>query len=244
MNRLKDKVAIVTGGAHGIGAAITRRFCEEGAHVVIADVNRTDGETLARSAGALFVTVDVSDHDAVGALVGRVVRRHGRLDTVVSNAAIFHAGRAEDISPAAWHAVMDVNLAPTYHLAHFAAPHLRQQPGASLLITASVQGMVGFKAYAAYAAAKGGLLALMRQLAVDLAPQVRVNAISPGTINSHPEQPLDPDIERTWAARHLLARIGLPVEVANAVVFLASDEASFITGHNLVVDGGLTARGE
>jgi NAD(P)-dependent dehydrogenase (short-subunit alcohol dehydrogenase family) len=244
LERLKDKVAIVTGGAQGIGAALARRFQEEGARVVIADLNRPGGEALAQSIGATFVEADVADHDAVGRMVSDVARQYGRLDTIVSNAAIFNAGTAEEMLPVDWRRVMDVNLAPAYHLAHFAAPHLRKQAGASIVILASVQGMVGFRAFAAYAAAKGGLIALTRQLAVDLAPQVRVNAISPGTILSRPESRADPAIEQVWAARHLLGRAGMPVEVANAALFLASDEASFITGHNLVVDGGLTARGE
>ena len=243
MNRLKGKVAIVTGGAQGIGAVIVQRFREEGAYVVLVDRQRDGGEVTARSTGATFIELDVSDHAAMGRLVGWVVDRFGGVDTVVSNAAIFHHGPVEALTAEAWQEVMAVNLMPAYSLAHFAAPHLRTRPGASIVIISSVQAMVGFHGYPAYAAAKGGLLSLMRQLAVDLAPQVRVNAISPGTIRSHPEA-LEPAHEQEWAARHLLQRLGEPVEVANAAVFLASDEASFITGHNLVVDGGLTALGK
>ena len=244
MNRFKGKVAIVTGGAHGIGAAIVQRFCEEGAHVVIADVNRAGGAALARSTGATFAEVDVANHDAVGRLVELAASQYGHLDVVVSNAAIFHSRLVEKMAPERWNEVLAVNLSATYHLAHFAAPYLRAQPGASIVIISSVQGFVGFKRYSAYAAAKGGLIGLMRQLACELAPGVRVNAISPGTIQSHPETPLKPATEKKWARQHLLRRVGQPVEVANAVVFLASEEASFITGHNLVVDGGLTATGE
>jgi len=242
MDRLKDKVAIVTGGAHGIGASIAQRFCEAGARVVIADVNKAGGEAHAGAIGAAFAEVDVSNYSAVGELIASVVQQHGRLDTVVNNACIYRAGTVEETTPQVWQEVMAVNLAPCYHLAHFAAPYLRKQPGASVTIISSVQAMVGFQGFAAYATAKGGLLALMRQLAVDLAPAVRVNAISPGTIRSYPES-LDPASEQQWASLHPLQRIGECVEVANAALFLASDQASFVTGHNLVVDGGLTAAG-
>lgn len=243
MNRLKGKVSIVTGGAQGIGASIVRRFCEEGARVVLVDCLRDAGAAMAQATGATFAEVDVSDHDAIGRMVARVVAQFGGLDVVVSNAAIFCHGSVEATSPETWREVMAVNLAPTYSLAHFATPHLRLRPGSSIVIISSVQAVLGFHDYPAYAAAKGGLLALTRQLAVDLAPRVRVNAVSPGTIRSHPERS-DPAHEKEWAERHLLGRLGEPVEVANAVVFLASDEASFITGHNLVVDGGLSALGK
>jgi NAD(P)-dependent dehydrogenase (short-subunit alcohol dehydrogenase family) len=242
--RFNGKVAVVTGGAHGIGDAIVQRLSAEGAQVVIADVNRAAGEALASSTGALFAEADVASHDAVSRLVEWTTQQYGRLDIVVSNAAVFHSGLVEKMSPAKWNEVLAVNRSATYHLAHFAAPYLRAQPGASIVIMSSVQGFVGFKKYSAYAASKGGLIGLMRQLATELAPEVRVNSISPGTIQSHPETPLKPATERKWARRHLLRRIGQPIEVANDVVFLASSEASFITGHNLVVDGGLTAVGE
>jgi NAD(P)-dependent dehydrogenase (short-subunit alcohol dehydrogenase family) len=244
VDRLINKVAIITGGAQGIGAATVRRFCEEGARVIIADVKQAAGEALAAATGAILMPVDVSDHSAVGNLVEFTVRHYGGLDTIVSNAAVFNAAPVEEMTPDIWNHVIAVNLTATYHLAHFAAPHLRARPGASMVLISSVQGMVGFNTYAAYAASKGGLIGLMRQLATELAPVVRVNSISPGTIQSNPETPLDTATEKEWAMKHLLQRIGLPHEVANAALFLASDEASFITGHNLVVDGGLTARGK
>lgn len=244
MDRLKNKVAIVTGGAHGIGAATVRRFREEGAQVIIADLNRSAGEVLSAVTGATYLPVDVSDHAAVGRLVDDTVRQYGGLDIIVSSAAVFHAGPIDEMTPATWNEVMAVNLGAAYHLAHFATPHLRQRPGASIVLISSVQGMIGFKTFAAYAASKGGLIGLMHQLASELAPGVRVNTICPGTIQTYPETPLDPDTERLWADRHLLRRVGLPIEVANAALFLASDEASFITGHNLVVDGGMTVMGD
>ena len=234
----------MTGGAHGIGAAIAQRFIAENARVVIADVNETAGNALALSIGAEFMTVNVADHDAVGRLVAWVCNRYGRLDTVVSNAASSLTARVEDMSPAIWNEVIAVNLNAAYHLAHFAAPHLRRQRGASILLISSVHAQLGFNTYSAYAATKGGLLGLMHQLAAELAPEVRVNAISPGTIDSYPESPLDAEAVRKREVKILLRRVGQPVEIANAALFLASDEASFITSTNLVVDGGMTAKGD
>ena len=242
MKRLKDKVAIVTGGAHGIGAAIVQRFCEEGAHVVLVDLNRAGGEEVAARYGATFSSTDVADHVAVGALIAKTVADFGRLDCVVSNACLHQYAHIEQTPPEMWERVLSVNLSASYHLAHHAAPHLRQQPGSSIILISSVQAIRGITGSAAYAASKGGQLGLMHQLAVDLAPQIRVNAILPGTIRSYPES-ITPEAEKQIGSWHLVGRIGECVEVANGCVFLASDEASFITGHQLVIDGGVSVKG-
>jgi len=242
MPRLQDKVVIITGGAHGIGAAIVQRFCEEGAKVVLVDVNREGGEATAQKYGATFAATDVSNHAAVGELIANTVRDFGRLDCIVSNACLHQYGTIEETSPELWERVLSVNLSATYHLVHHGAPHLRQQPGASIVIISSVQAIQGFKGAAAYATSKGGQLSLMRQLASDLAPQIRVNAILPGTIRSYPES-ISPEFDKQIGALHLVGRIGECVEIANGAVFLASDEASFVTGHGLVMDGGVSIRG-
>lgn len=242
MKRLAGKVIIVTGGAHGIGAAVAQRCSEEGARVVIADVDRGRGEPHAAAIGAAFSATDVSDHAAVGALVERTVRDFGRLDCVVSNACLHQYAHVERTPPEMWERVLAVNLAATYHLAHHAAPHLRKQPGASIVIVSSVQAIRGYLNSAAYAASKGGQLSLMHQLAAELAPEIRVNAILPGTIRSYPEH-ITPEQEQYWASIHALKRIGECVEVAHGVLFLASDEASFITGHALAIDGGASTFG-
>ncbi len=242
MNRLQDKVAIITGGAHGIGAALVQRFCEEGARVISVDVNRESGEKVAQQFGATFVAIDVSDHTAVGELVAQTVHDFGRLDCLVSNACLHKYAHIEKTSPEMWENVIAVNLSATYHLVHHATPHLRKQPGSSIVIISSVQAIQGFKSAAAYATSKGGQLSLMRQLASDLAPDIRVNAILPGTIRSYPES-ITPEFDKQIGSLHLLGRIGECVEVANGAVFLASDEASFITGHGLVIDGGVSVRG-
>lgn len=242
MNRLANKVTIVTGGAHGIGAAVVQRFSEEGARVVLVDLNREGGEAVAARYGATFSPTDVADHAAVGELIAATVADFGRLDCVVSNACLHQYASVEQTPPEMWERVIAVNLSASYHLAHFAAPHLRQQPGASIILISSVQAIRGITGSAAYAASKGGQLGLMHQLAVDLAPQIRVNAILPGTIRSYPET-ITPEAEKQIGSWHLVGRIGECVEIANGCVFLASDEASFITGHQLVIDGGVSVKG-
>jgi NAD(P)-dependent dehydrogenase (short-subunit alcohol dehydrogenase family) len=242
VDRLRDKVVIVTGGAHGIGAAIVRRCCEEGARVVSVDIDRERGEALAAQGGARFDATDVSDHAAVGELIARTARDFGRLDCIVSNACLHQYASVENTPPEMWERVIAVNLSATYHLAHHGAPQLRKQKGASMVIISSVQAVRGFHNAAAYATSKGGQLALMQQLAADLAPAIRVNAILPGTIRSYPES-MDAAQEKYWSDIHALKRIGECVDVANGVVFLASDEASFITGHGLAIDGGASVYG-
>lgn len=242
MNRLQNKVALITGGAHGIGAALVQRFCEEGARVISVDLNREGGERVAKQYGAEFKAVDVSNHQAVGELVAQIVSDYGQLDCLVSNACLHQYATIENTPLAMWERVIAVNLSATYHLVHHAAPHLRKQPGASIVIISSVQAIQGFPEAAAYATSKGGQLTLMRQLAGDLAPSIRVNAILPGTIRSYPEN-MTPEADKHMGSLHLLGRIGECVEIANGAVFLASDEASFITGHGLVIDGGISVRG-
>lgn len=242
MKRLEHKVVIVTGGAHGIGAAIVQRFCEEGAKVMLVDTNLPAGSETAALHGATFSHTDVSDHASVGELIAQTILTYGRLDSVVSNACVHQYGHIEETPPDMWQRVLDVNLSASYHLARHAAPHLRRQHGASILLISSVQATRGFKNSAAYATSKAGQLGLMHQLAVDLAPHIRVNAILPGTIRSYPES-ITPDYENQIGSWHLVGRIGECKEVANGCVFLTSDEASFITGHGLVIDGGVSVKG-
>lgn len=242
MKRLDHKVVIVTGGAHGIGAAIVQRFCEEGAQVILVDTNLQTGPQTAALHGATFSHTDVSDHASVGRLIDKTMLDYGRLDCVISNACLHQYGNIEETPPEMWQRVLEVNLSASYHLAHHATPHLRRQPGASILLISSVQATRGFKNSAAYATSKAGQLGLMHQLAKDLAPHIRVNAILPGTIRSYPES-ITPEYEKQIGSWHLVGRIGECVEIANGCVFLTSDEASFITGHGLVIDGGVSING-
>ncbi|MFP4627643.1 MAG: SDR family NAD(P)-dependent oxidoreductase [Halobacteriales archaeon] len=243
MARLSGSVAIVTGGAMGIGRAIARAFVEEGADVVIADLDEDDGRAAADDIGAHFERCDVSDYDEVEAVVEATVDRFGRLDVMVNNAGIGSESSVEDMPLEEWDRVMRVNLDGVMHGTKAAMPHLRESDG-NVINMGSIYGLVGGKGAAAYSAAKGGVVNFTQQVAIDYATEgVRVNSICPGFI----ETPMTADLledERFYEylkQQTPMDRPGRPEEVASMAVFLASDEASYVTGANLPVDGGWTA---
>jgi NAD(P)-dependent dehydrogenase (short-subunit alcohol dehydrogenase family) len=254
MGRVEGKVAVVTGGASGIGAAATRALAAEGGRVGIADVDEAGGERVAaqvREAGgeAYFRRTDVRSLADLEAVVGEAVDRHGRLDVLVSSAAVAVPGSAGEVCEADWARVIDVNLSGVWRAMRAAIPRMLARGGGSIVNLSSVQAQVGFVGWAGYAAAKGGIDALTRQAAVEYAPAgIRVNAIVPGTIMTPMNERImrespDPDaVMAGWTTMHPMSRIGQPEEVAAAIVFLASDEASFITGELLRVDGGMVVR--
>jgi NAD(P)-dependent dehydrogenase (short-subunit alcohol dehydrogenase family) len=254
MGRVQDKVAVVTGGAHGIGRATARALATEGARVAIGDVDEVEGEASAqdvREAGgdAVFVRTDVRRLDDVLALVRAAVGRWGRLDVMFNNVGVAVGGSAGEMSEDDWARVLDVNLSGVWRGMRAAIPEMLRSGGGSIVNTSSVQGHVGFAGWAGYAASKGGVDALTRQAAVEYAPMgIRVNAVVPGTILTAMNEGIlrevdDPEeLLRTWKAMHPMGRIGTPEEVAAAVVFLASDESSFVTGESLRVDGGMIVK--
>ena len=254
MGRVQDKVAVVTGGAHGIGRATAMALATEGARVAIGDVDEAEGEASAqdvRGAGgdAVFVRTDVRRLDDVLALVRAAVERWGRLDVMFNNVGVAVGGSAGEMSEDDWARVLDVNLSGVWRGMRAAIPEMLRSGGGSIVNTSSVQGHVGFAGWAGYAASKGGVDALTRQAAVEYAPMgIRVNAVVPGTILTAMNEGIlrevdDPDeLLRTWRAMHPMGRIGTPDEVAAAVVFLASDESSFVTGESLRVDGGMIVK--
>jgi NAD(P)-dependent dehydrogenase (short-subunit alcohol dehydrogenase family) len=265
--RLESKVAIVTGGANGIGRATAVLFAREGARVVVADRDRASGEecvTAIRLAGgeAMLVPTDVSRDLDVAALVEKTKDQYGGLSILVNAAGIDIQGSVVDTEPERWQRVLDVNLASVYRTSRLAIPLMIQGGGGSIVNIASLQGMFGWPHYAAYAASKAGIIGLTRQIAVDYAEQnIRANAISPGAIATHllensvrlePElagdpsapdaSPVLPSPAAASAPRSRLLRAGRPEDVGYAALFLASDEAAHVSGHNLVVDGGASAR--
>ena len=245
--RLQGRVAVITGGASGIGLATAKRFAEEGAKVVIGDLNAEAGVPLAEQLGALFVQVDVTDAEQVQALFKAAFDAHGSVDVAFNNAGI---SPPEDDSILTtdlqtWRRVQEVNLTSVYLCCKAALPYMLQQKRGSIINTASFVAVMGAAtSQVSYTASKGGVLAMSRELGVQFAREgVRVNALCPGPVNTPLLQELfAADPER--AARRLvhvpLGRFAEPQEIANAVLFLASDESSFVTASEFLVDGGIS----
>jgi len=246
MMRLAGKIALITGGATGIGAAIARRFGQEGAQVMVADINDTAGPRTAAEVGGLFVRCDIGQSDQAASAVAQTVAAYGRLDILINAAA--HLGGyhdAAEMSPDEWRSVLAVTLDGVFYCAKYAAQEMLRRGGGAIVNIASVEGMMGAAGHAAYVTGKSALFGLTRSMAIDFGTRgIRVNAISPGIIDSgRPDiQRLkqDPAVMRFWRDMTVLDRMGRPEEVAAAALFLASDEASYITGQNLAVDGGWT----
>ena len=253
---LSGRAAIVTGAAMGIGAASARLLAKVGAHVLIADIDAEAGEArraeiAAEGGSAVFLRTDVTRMADMEAVAAAAIERFGRIDILVNNAAVGFRGVVDEIEEADFERAISTNLTSVWRGMRVAVPHMRKQGGGSIVNISSVQSLAGFTGWAAYAAAKGGVDALTRQTAVDLAPHgIRVNAIAPGTIMTplnekiFREHPDPQALIATWNRAHPIGRFGQPEEVAEAVLFLASDRSSFVTGDVIRVDGGLVVRGE
>jgi NAD(P)-dependent dehydrogenase (short-subunit alcohol dehydrogenase family) len=241
--RLGGKIAIVTGGLSGIGAAVAAKMVEEGATVIAADL-AAEATTLGGESCSPL-RVDVADPDSVGVLVDQVMRRHGRLDCLVNSAGIGADTPFLETTLESFDRIMAINLRGTFIVGQAAARAMRAGGGGSIVNIASVSGMVGNLGRSAYGASKGGVVTLSRVMAVDLAAMgIRVNVIAPGPV----ETPLvarvhTPRIRGEWVSRVPMHRYGRPEEMAGAAVFLCSDEASYVTGHVLAVDGGFLGAG-
>ncbi|WP_148572314.1 3-oxoacyl-ACP reductase [Nocardioides caldifontis] len=245
--RLDGKVAVITGGCSGIGLATVRRFLEEGAQVVVGDVDDAKGKTLAEEAGLTYVHVDVTDKEQVDALFATAKDTYGSVDIAFNNAGISppEDDSILDTDLEAWRRVQEVNLTSVYLCCKAALPYMLEQGKGSIINTASFVAVMGAAtSQISYSASKGGVLSMSRELGVQFARQgVRVNALCPGPVNTPLLQELfAKDEER--AARRLvhvpMGRFGEPEEMANAVLFLASDESSFITASTFLVDGGIS----
>jgi NAD(P)-dependent dehydrogenase (short-subunit alcohol dehydrogenase family) len=250
MGRVEGKVVVVTGAATGIGRASAEGLVREGARVVLGDVDEAGAVVAEAIEGdASFVQADVRSSDDVEALVRAAVDRHGRLDGIVNNAAVAIAGSAGSMSEEDWQRVLDVNLSGVWRGMRFAIPEMLRSGGGSIVNMSSVQSLVGFVGWAGYAASKGGINGLTQQAAVEYAPEgIRVNAIIPGTILTEMNERImqdtgDPQAQMdAWVAMHPMRRVGTTAEVAGAVVYLISDESSFVTGTLLRVDGGMVVQ--
>jgi meso-butanediol dehydrogenase / (S,S)-butanediol dehydrogenase / diacetyl reductase len=251
MGRLEGKVAVITGAATGIGAATARVFALEGAKVVIADIRgEIAEETAARIRGeggiAIAIATDVTHDAQVKSLFAATVETYGALHILCSNAGVLIAGSADTMPEEVWHKTIAVNLTGTYLCVKYGIPALKRSGGGAIVITASCSGMVGEVGLFAYNTSKGGLLNLTRQLAIDYAKdRIRVNSVSPGWIDTPFNDPIYEmtGVDEADLGNQIpLGRQGTPEEVADPILFLVSEDARYITGHNLVVDGGVTAQ--
>jgi NAD(P)-dependent dehydrogenase (short-subunit alcohol dehydrogenase family) len=238
---LAGKAAIVTGGASGIGAATARRLAQEGARVVVADIQDEQGAAIAAGIGeaASYQHCDVSSLPDWERLAKVTLGRFGRLDFVHNNAYADAVAPTHEVDEADWQRVLDVCLKQVLLCVKTCIEHLVAAEGA-IVNTSSVHAVVGNAQYAAYDAAKGAVSSLTRTLAVEYGPQVRVNAVLPGGVLTPAWDPYPVEAQAELAARTCLKRIGQPEEIAGVVAFLFSDDASYITGQNIVVDGGWT----
>jgi len=248
--RLDGKVALVTGGAHGMGAEECRLFAREGAKVAIGDIREEDGRRveaeIAEAGGdAMFVNLNVSDENSWTTAVAQIAERYGKLDVLVNNAGISGSGETDFRSTDAWDRLLDINARGVFLGIKHAVPEMQKAGGGSIVNISSISGIVGQETvHPGYNASKGAVRLLTKATAVQHAKEnIRINSVHPGMM-----PPMLTSFQRGDARRERLmndvpmGREGQPIEVANAVLFLASDEASYITGTELVVDGGFTAR--
>ncbi|WP_250027227.1 3-oxoacyl-ACP reductase [Paractinoplanes maris] len=247
MERLQDRVAVITGAGSGIGLATARRFAAEGAKVIAVDISEDAGAAVAKEVNGEFVACDVSDEEQVKALFDGVAERHGRVDIAFNNAGISPPDDDSILVTGldAWERVLKVNTTSVFFCCKYAIPHMQRQGKGSIINTASFVALLGAAtSQIAYTASKGGVLAMTRELGVQFAREgIRINALCPGPVATPLLMELfAKDPER--AARRLvhvpMGRFAEPAEIAAAVAFLASDDASFMTASQFVVDGGIT----
>ncbi len=243
---LSGKAALVTGSATGIGRAIAARLAGDGASVIVADINEGAGIATAESVGGTFVRCDIASDPSAQQAVEAAREVLGGLDILV-NAAAITAGHhaAADMPLAEWRAGVAVSLEGAFHISRHAIPLMIERGGGAIVHISSVEGVMGAADHVAYVTAKRGLLGLTESLAIDYGRHgIRVNAISPGIIDSDRadirKAKLSPEHVRWWQDMTVLGRLGRPEEIASVAAFLVSDEASYLTGQNIVVDGGWT----
>ena len=245
MGKLENKVAVITGGASGIGAATAKLFVEEGAKVVLVDLNEEKGkafeaELKAQNAEALFVKANITSEEEVANVFKQAVETFGKVDVVFNNAGIGRVHSSHDLDYSEWRKTVNVDLDGVFLVAREAISEMLKTGGGTIVNTASMYGWVGSPGSAAYNAAKGGVINLTRSLALEYAEQnIRINALCPGFIDT----PIIPEENKeALSAITPMKRLGKAEEMAKAVLFMASDDSAFMTGNRLTVDGGYTAQ--
>mgnify|MGYP001613745935 CR=1 FL=1 len=252
MKRLEGKVAIVTGSDRGIGRGIAVAFAKEGCKVVVNshEKNKNGDESVNEikklGSDAIFVVADVSKEGDVKTLVRKAIDKFGKVDILVNNEGILVFGTVDTLTEKEWDRQIDVNLKGVFLCTKYAVQQMiKQEKGGRIINISSIAGIVGFPGISAYCASKGGVTELTREVALDVAKYgITVNAINPGVIATDMTKSMldDPATKKTFLESTPMGRVGQPEDIGNAAVFLAMDESSFVTGHNLVVDGGWTAR--
>ena len=256
MKRFEAKVAVVTGGGSGIGRATCLRFAEEGAAVAVAEIDEARGKAVAEEIGraggkAIFVRTDVADEESVRAAVARIAASLGRIDVLVNNAAVFVL-KGIEATVEEWRKILDVNVMGPALMAKHVVPEMRKAGGGAIVNLGSISSFIAQPQFVTYNTTKTAILGMTRCMALDLAPaNIRVNAVCPGAvwtpivIELAAQKGLDrkaADADPQWGAAHMIKRVADPREIANAILFLASDDASFVTAESLMVDGGYIAQ--
>jgi NAD(P)-dependent dehydrogenase (short-subunit alcohol dehydrogenase family) len=250
--KLEDKVGIVTGAAAGIGKGVATVFSQEGAKIVVVDWDdkageKTAGEILGKGGNAIFVKCDVSNEEHVKAMVQKTIDTYGQLDILVNNAGVGIYQSVLDATSQEWDRCLAINLKSVFLCSKYSIPHMQAIGKGAIINMSSVHAHATANGVAPYAASKGGITALTRNMAIDYGPTIRVNSIAPGWVwtplieNLFKSYPDPAEMVRKVSQRQVMKRMGIPEDIGYAAAFLASDEASFITGTQLFVDGGLTA---
>ena len=246
MSRLTTKVAIVTGAASGIGLGIAQLFIKEGSKVVFSDINKS-GKAAADAAGkkALFIECDISNAGSVKNLVAKTLEAFGTIDILINNAGILYQKPISETSDEEWDAVININLKGTFLLTREVLPIFEKHGRGKIVNMASIAGIIGYENLSAYCASKGGIIAMTRSLALEFAPKnINVNCICPGAIKTGMTKVIEEN--ETMLKQTLMyipaGRMGDPIDITNAALYLASDESDYVTGASIVVDGGWSVR--
>ena len=249
--KFEGKTYLITGATSGMGKAIAKAFAKEGANLILSGRNEIAGKNLVKELGqkVFFLAGDVSENEYNQKLVDLAITQFGQLDGISANAGRLGLGSITELPPEEWHRTLDVNLTSVFYLLKAALPELQKSNHASITINSSIAGFKSFPNHPAYCASKAGLIALAKQAAVDYAPKVRVNCICPGPVDTpliHDSAKAFPDPAKAVenaGKNTLTGRLGTPEDIANLVLFLASKEASWITGSVYTIDGGIMAKG-